>query len=507
MRLFSKHKDLRRAFFTPLIALPLVCGVPSAHATTCGEICPGTGACSFNDLRAVTAGSVLDCSGRDITIEGLGNLKVVDGSLTLIARNLTVDGTTAASGTITAVEGPLGIPGTLNLQLTGWLNLAGKLRANGTKRGGIIKLYAQGNITLTDIGSDGIEALGTSLTAEGGQIYVNTEGSLAISDPILADGGGGADAAGGRIDIHANGNITTDTDGHISAYGRGGGGGEISVSAKGNVVLYEHLKAEGIGSAGDGGSVFVTAGQGITVANEISVMGGVGVSNATAVAGSVELTAGCGGVALNSSIRATGGQISAGDNGGSIAIQSGGPITVSAGVTLDAHALSADGDGGAIDLAADSLITVAGTAVLNASGGSTSGTGGAVLVRGCRLNVASGATLNATGFNGGDVRLGSTKLPSTGTSPLVVSSSAQVHAAGATAGTAGFIGVMPIRMKSGACSNNGDCQLNTDCTHGCETGTCSTATPDTAGVTTQFDVAIERADDPSLPSCSTACGQ
>lgn len=477
----------------------------SAQASTCADICPGTGACSFNTEKTVSPGSVLDCAGRDITIGGLGNLKVVNGGFKLIAKNVTVEGTHAASGIITAVEGAGGSPGSIELLLSGWLFLQGKLRANGTTNGGTIRVQAVGDITIPDVGTDGIEALGTALDADGGDIVVRTNGTLIVEDPILADGGGG-ESAGGNIVLRAGGNITTSTDGHISAYGRQGGGGDIAITAAGTVLLQEHVKAEGVADASDGGTVSIRADGSLAVANDISVNGAVNVSGGSASGGSVELSAGCGGISIASYVYATGGSASAESNGGFIDVESSGPVTVGAGGGLYAPALSTLGTGGAIDISSGGLVTIGNTAVIDARGGSSPpAAGGRIGLRACTVNVASGAVMDVRGFGGGSITLGASKLPpSSGAQPLVVSPGAAVRAA-AGGGAPGTIRVTPLRRKDGVCSNGPACQLNSDCTIGCQTGSCLAANPDVAGVTSQFDIAPLLISEEKLPSCAAVC--
>lgn len=504
-----------RSYAGPLCGiLSILVGAVQAHATdasTCLEICPGTGACTINALKNIEPGAELDCSGRDITLTGNGALKVTDGQFSLLANNLTVDG---PGGTIYAVEGTAHEPGEIDIDLTGNLWLAGKIRANGNSGGGSITVDADGNITIPDSGDDGVEAGGTASGASGGTIELSAGGTMTISDPIHAEGAdAGQESAGGTVDLDAKGDITINADGHIAVPGHLAGGGTITITSEdGSIVLNEHADADGNGSVGDGGRISLSAGNGIQIVQGFYVRarGGVNANGGEAQGGAIDIEAGCGGVSINSPFMTTGGLLGSGYDAGRITVSSLGNISLASGVTLDAHALGSGGSGGAITLRAGDLVSIPGSATLDARGSSTAGgEGGRVTLSGCRVSVASGAILDVTGDKGGTIALGATlPPPATGTQPLVASSAASYRATGSSAASNGRITLAPLTLRAGECTNDGTrtCLLDTDCTVGCQTGDCLYANPDTDGQNTGFTVTPERIGNQSLGQCFDSCG-
>lgn len=490
----------------------------AATADDCTDLCGiGTGACTISATWDIDPGSDLDCGTRNVTLTGAGVLRVTNGDFRLAAGNLTVDG---PGGTITSIEGTGGtadVPGSIVVELSGALSLSGKIRANGTRGGGNIHVHAAGNITIPESGTDGIEALGTSNTASGGRIVVETDGSFVANDPVLADGGGPGANAGGSIEIRAAGSITTDLDGHISAYGRTGGGGSITVAAGGSITLLEHLKAEGQGDYADGGQIEVVAGDALSVQADLSVMGGVNVSGAHSNGGEMLLQSRCGGTTIAANLNATGGQAGSDDENGGITIETSGSLVVATGKVLDTHARQSGGRGGPIRLVARDLITMNASSVVDSRGSATSpGAGGAVTLQACRLNLTNGSTIDTSGYRGGTITLNASQDPpaeaqeATVPEPLLVASAAVVRAAGSTAAANGRIALAPLTGQRGRCSNFAVpniryCTLDTDCTEGCQTGDCQFANPDTGGINTQFDIVPARVDEASQVRCESTC--
>lgn len=498
-----------------VVSLAGAAGAGSALAQTspaddCADLCLTATTCTIAATFDIVPGSTIDCSGRELTLTTFGVLRVTGGSFTLRAAKLTVNG---SGGTITAIQGSTGYPGAVTVDVAGDFALAGKIRANGDKGGGRIAVMVGGNMTIPESGTDGIEALGLSTAGGGGRIDVDVTGSLTVNDPILADSGASGQIAGGQIRLRAGGDIVTDVDGHISAYGRSAGGGEIEIIAGGDVVLHEHLKAEGLGSVADGGQVEVTAGDFLNVAADISVMGGVNVGGGSANGGTVDLLSGCGGTQIGASINATGGQLGDDDlDSGRVEIDSRGSTTILTGVTIQTRALQAGGRAGSILVSARDLVDLQGTAKLDARGSTTSpGTGGDVQVKACRLLVASGSTIDVSGSIGGSIALRATQEPpatnGSQPQPLTIGSASILKAAGATNADSGRIELAPLQYKTGVCSNSGTtaCLLDADCTIGCQAGDCNFANPDTAGLNTQFDVVPARQQENDFGECQATC--
>lgn len=476
-------------------------------ATTCTDVCPGTGSCTIGSARVVDADSVLDCSGRDITIGNAGSLKVIGGDLALLADDLLLNG---SGSLIHAVEGPDDRVGTIDIQLTGSLGLRGKIRANGDHGGGSIQITTAGNIVVYENGTDGIEADGISPNADGGDVTLDAGGMIQVFDPVHAEGNTSGESGGGTIDIHAVGNITVAYDGHLSASGKTAGGGRVVLESEtGDVTISEHIDVDGKGPTGDGGLIEITAHDTIAVGEQLYARGGINAGGGTASGGNVLLESGCGGISINASIFVTGGQLGTGEDGGSIEADSAGSITVANGVVLDTHALASGGDGGSVSLTARDLVTLTSGSTIDSRGSATApGRGGDVALRGCRLNVQSSATVDTTAYRGGTVSASATMAPpTTGTQPLIISGSAVLKAAGGSSSEAGRIAVAPLTTQKGQCDNNSalPCVVDLDCVVGCQTGQCLYANPDLAGVVTQFDVTPVTYADRSLGECQASC--
>lgn len=493
--------------FVCLAVVLVVARTPASFATTCTDICPGTGACTIGSLHNIDPGSTLSCIGRDLTIGDAGSLKVTGGDLKLLADDLTLTG---PGGLIYAVEGASNTAGTIEIHLTGSLIAGGKIRANGNHSPGSIYLDVAGDIVILENGTDGLECDGLAPHASGGDIVVKAGGSISIYDPIHCDGNISGDSGGGSISIRAVGNIDVGQDGHLSAPGKTEGGGHISLESEtGNITFAEHADADGKGPTGDGGTIEFSAGGSIAINGELYARGGVNAEGGTATGGHVLLEAGCAGAAINASIFVTGGQLGTGEDGGAIDIDTAGDIALASGAVLDAHALASGGDGGPISLRAGDLVTVASGATIDSRGSSVApGRGGDISIRGCRVDIQSTATLDTTGAEGGTISAAATAVPpANGTQPLFVSRLALVKAKGASSDVDGSLSISPLTLKNGQCSNNAtiSCVGDPDCVQGCQNGDCLYANPDTEGVVTQFDVAPISLADHSLGECQASC--
>lgn len=498
----------------PILVVAVIVGMMvtprSVFATTCNDICPGTGACTIGSMQTIDSGSEIDCTGRDITIGNDGTLKVIDGEFTLIADDLTLNG---PGGMILAVEGAEVTPGEIEIDLTGSAILAGKIRANGTKGGGRISIQADGDITIPENGTDGIECDGTAVNASGGEVRLEAGGTVSILDPVHAEGSENGDNSGGTIEVEAVGDITTGVDGHLSVPGRTNGGGKISlVSSGGSIVVAEHIDVNGKSDYGSGGEVELTAAGGIDVSLSIAARGGVNVGGGHARGGQVTLEAGCGGISMGAAadVDVTGGELTAGETSGSVSLEATGPITLASGLLIDTHGRAPGADGGSVLVRSRSAL-VADAIVIDAQGSTASageGRGGNVELAGCTTEIKASAVIDTRGYTGGRITVGGENAPAgTGAQALRIRDGASLRSLGTTVDTNGEMVLRVHRLQPGLCSNNNaDCWLSTDCTVGCQTGTCSGANPDTEGKITQFDVGVGRAEVPGLgETCAAAC--
>lgn len=442
------HRDRTRARrHGGSVALFLLLGVfvagfdaHAARATTAADICAGTpDPCIVSTTINVEDMSILNFGNRALRLGPSGRLQAGSGTMTIIARMVTVDtgGIISARGSgstrggvininadIMNIAGSLDVsgapPGEISVALDQNATITGLLDAHALARsdsgglitvaaatiafsgnidgrsgtedalGGDVELLATGNLnvagTINVIGVDG----GT-ITLEAGVGPGSGNVTLTSTSSLLADAINGPGGFGGGVDVTATGNgLATgliNANGSISVMGStageeigGGSGGCIAINATGNVVLDNRnatLSVEGGGPDGDGGELEI-------VSDEAAVVVGSQLDVSTP-----GIDGGGGAVAIDSvgpivilvSIAGFGG------DGGEVAVVStGAGVSVEAGVTLDVSGRGI-GSGGAICLesatqpsAAPAAVVVSGT--LNADGGGTAGEGGAIEVIG-----------------------------------------------------------------------------------------------------------------------------
>ena len=500
---------LRRIALVAPLAAAILAWPHVAAATVCSQICPGTGACTISNTVNVDPDSVLDCGTRSVTITGSGTLKVTGGEMEIYAGNLTVNG---PGGSILGIEDGDGEPAAVTVELSGNLVLAGKIRVNGKNGGGTISVDAAGYITIPESGTDGVEADGTSPGADGGDIALRAGGYITISDPIHAAGASSSVTSGGSIEIVAGGSITINLDGHVSAEGLAGEGGLVSLtSTAGNITLAEHIDVEGRGATGAGGEIELTAFGKVDIQQQLTARGGVNTSGGEAFGGHIRARAGCAGITVGASLLANGGQLGTRSESGTVVLETSGNVTVASGVVLDTRALASVGSGGVIDVSAGQAVVLSSGSLLDSRGGTgAGGTGGSVRVAGCTVQVTGTATIDVTGDSGGAVALNATKAPpAPGTAqPLRILTGAVLKAKGTVVARDGQLLLAPLTRVKGICSNNAlACDLDADCTAGCETGECNGANPDTDGLSTQFDLVPIRTGDGMLATCDATCVQ
>jgi hypothetical protein len=186
----------------------------------------------------------------------------------------------------------------------------------------------------------------------------------------------------------------------------------------------------------------------------------------------VQISAGDCGVALNDDIDVSGGEGGSGLSGGAIVVESAGDVAIEASALLNTRADANGGDGGGILVTANGDLTIGSGATLDARGhtaGGGEGSGAPIDLRGCNLSIAANVTIDASGYEGGSIEL-------TGREQVGIASSASIHATGPTNDDDG---VITLRSPPGACAHDGDlrCGTNSDCEHGCTSGTCQSQPP------------------------------
>lgn len=466
-----------------LLALPRL-SVPEASAnctidcvgTACN--CSGTGACDINTLQDLDPGSVVDCSGRDITIGGTGGeIRVEDGFFTLRARNVTINDSHVIRIMRNSSSGP---PIGMSMELTGYLSVIGLINADSPGGGASIRIDAVGDITFVSNGY-GIRASGTSPDSPGGRIFLSGE-DVDVADPIQAKASDNGVAGGGEVVIQATGDISVSGD--INVLGRRAPAGSIVLSAGEAISTAQALKAEGNGVDADGGTVELT-GTTVSIGALVTAQGGVGATGGDSRGGGVVINAGSGGVSVGADINATGGELGAGLDGGAIVIDSVGDVSIASGKKLLTRSENGGGDGGDVQLTSRRRLLLDG-ATIDARGhsaGANQGTGATVELEACALKIASGSLIDVRGYSGGFVSM-------VGRESLAVNG---VVDARPTSGDAGSIG-MHYRLPGtcegsppdpprgcelvcgplGRCSNDParNCTTNAHCTIGCQTGQC-----------------------------------
>ena len=503
----------------PLVALTvavlggLVALFP-AHAlatTTCADVCGTSDPCTIGATITIDPDQVFDCSAyTQIIIGDFGTLKVSDGSFQFLGNSLDVKPGGKIKATATGANSDIGV----DIELTGNLDLCGKVLANSDWGGGVVTISTGGYMRIDEAGTNGIEANGTSTDADGGDIELTSTGDVTINCPIHADGDGGSGTtSGGSITIETNGSISTSLDGVITATARKGEGGSIRLQADGAITTGTNLDAFGKLDTGNGGIVDIAA-DAVTIGGPISVRGGVGANGGQATGGALQIESGCGGVALNANLDARASD-TAGLLGGALLIDSVGDVTLAAGVQILTLATQADGLGGDVSIRSQGKVTLQSSVLIDARGDTvgTDGEGASVDIEGCTVELDPSAKIDARGYTGGLVTIqgGDEELAlplGAGTQQLlVIDATASVLAAGNSSDEDGEISLTVRHATQGQCLNQPTvpCTLDSDCTAGCSTDECVDANPDTSGEEGQFDLVPSRDHRSALVSCVATC--
>ncbi|HSQ01559.1 MAG TPA: hypothetical protein VL049_30415 [Candidatus Dormibacteraeota bacterium] len=363
----SVRSLVRFALAAFLLAIPRLAGAvcTAADITAVDPSCPaGTGACTISGNYTVNDGCTLDFGARNIGLTGKLTVANVVSQIPDQAKHV---------GTMTLRAG------NLSLAQSGFIDAVGQL---ADETGGVVIIEVTGAFTTAP--SSHIEVTGKRMA---GTIIVRA-GTIGVAGRLLADFQDSG-AAGGVIDLTANGDLTLSGTSTVSA--RGGsdsdGGGEIDRTAGGNQKVqtelrvdgsdggFHELRAEGAiemadanasggGDAGSGGCIDITGGAGTTITGTIVADGATGSF----------MTGGCGGLICLD-----------GDSG---------TMTIDPSATVSANGASPDGGGGEISLLGLGSTVVRGTLEARGPmGGLDFGTcGGDVCI-----DTGLDATVNATG--------------------------------------------------------------------------------------------------------------
>lgn len=387
-----------RVWVTLVVTVALVTGSWRGTAqAVCATLCQNQNPCTISADNIIDAGCYLHWEDKDVTIASGGVVRhdSPGSTMTIAARNLTVQGTLRAQGSsmdvytsekfATKISGSSAAlvdassGGTIYITADGACELDGKnITASGTSGGGSVDIRCASVVGSTPIHSDG-----TANGADGWMVHVEaTAGPLVLSGAITANGYSGSttSADGGAVELLATGPMYLGT-GTVEAKGyKGGDGGAITLHADGPATIESPLSINctsdtvndyycwviyGIlveassvttntawnasaGADGMAGAIYVTADNGIAMegasmtasVTQADVDGGPG--------GSIALYAG-GDIVVNGDLLATG---TKNQDGGSVTVSSGGGnVTIGAASRLATEvSLTGEGWEGDIDL-------------------------------------------------------------------------------------------------------------------------------------------------------------
>lgn len=350
-----------------LAVLAILSFPPAASAAVCSAgafSCPASGTCIITGTWDVGSGCALDFGTQAVELRGTlrsdsvgGSFAITTGSLNLVGGKLRALGNTyIPGGDVTVhVAGAFGMTGT-----------GPRMDVSGNAGGGTISIDA-GSINLNQgvIASDG--GVGANC-GDGGLIDLEAgSGSISVAASVHATTSGG-DCLGGSIYAVAP---TITISGDLDARGGGSGADDaISLDATfGDLVITSTatLRADGIGQPGGsgagGGGIALVADQGsvTTAAASISATGkspdGPGGDVAILSATSMQVSS-----PINVSSGGTG-------EGGTIAIDSGGSLTLSGSLTAQGGSSFPDGLGGEIDITSNDGLSLSSALDVSAASG------------------------------------------------------------------------------------------------------------------------------------------
>jgi large exoprotein involved in heme utilization and adhesion len=302
-------------------------------------------------------------------------------------------GPSGASGvTASAQLGSSGQAGEVVVTAGGAIALSGGAEVTtstaGAGNGGIVKVTAQGPLTLTDPGSGIIASATSTASGNAGSVTVGapqitlTTGAE-ISSTTAGTGGGGS------VMVTTPGMLVLDGAGvaatQIAASATGpqsGPGGSVMVKADALSIEGGAQIASSTAGPGRGGDVAVTVANGVTLSG-VGPSGASGVTasaqpGSTGQAGEVVLRAG-GAIALSGGAEVTTSTAGAG-NGGTVQVTAQGPLTLTdPGSGIIASAIStATGNAGSVTVGAPRIALMTGAEIASTTAGT--GAGGSVVV-------------------------------------------------------------------------------------------------------------------------------
>jgi filamentous hemagglutinin len=395
------------------------------QGSTAGGAGTGAGALAINASDINMAGGLMPASGfSSLALNARDTLNaapapVANNASSNTAPSITAGLSTAGNLSVTASQITTDSDVTLSLSAAGTVSLLAPTRpaalAAASSLGGSLDITGSSITVATPIElPSGRVALTTTGDASGGNLVLQTGGSISVAGVVQQYDGVNVASPGGSVMLASAGNI--DLAGgsaiNVSAGGGGGQAGSLTLSAPaGTISIGGALKGEG--GAGMGASISIDA-QGFgdfgTLGSLLESGGFSGgwvlrqrgpgdlilAAGSAITANNISLETDQGGITVNGAIDAAGAQ------GGSVTLAASGNLTVNG--TIDAQATLAGGNGGIVQLETSQgeLLLNAGSSI-NVSGGGLgadgTGTGGTVLLR------APAATVTALLSGGSGVAL------------------------------------------------------------------------------------------------------
>jgi len=371
MRAFQR---LAVALLTTMAAVPSVV-VGQVSCADPDNLCTGD-PCVIGSVT-VESPCIVDFTPRAVVIAG--QLKVPsDGTLSLTAATIQLDGSVAANHTGLGDGGDVAFTATTDVFLNGLINTVG--------------YYSSGSLSVTAGGSVVMGGpIKTSAIYAAGGVSVDAGGVVTVAGPLLAKGGSFADGG----DVHVSGDAGVTVAGTVkTSAGRGSNsntGGDVVIESSGGfVTMPGKIVTRGVAS----GSVSVTAAGNIDMSGVIKTDDSASRLDPGA-AGYVTFTSTAGDVALHGTITARGIFVA------ELVVEAANQALIDGRLKITGR--SDFGDGGTIDVSAASVVIQL-PAKLNTTSPSY---GGFIRLTGTDVNVLPGSLLDARGTEdgGGAIRI------------------------------------------------------------------------------------------------------
>ena len=342
----------------------------------------------------VAANALTIQGGAQIASSTAGPGKGGDIAVT-VANGVTLSGVgpSGASGvTASAQLGSSGQAGEVVVTAGGAIALSGGAEVTtstaGVGNGGIVKVTAQGPLTLTDPGSGIIASATSTASGNAGSVTVGAPQIALMTGAEIASTTAGT-GAGGLVSVTTPGMLVLNGSGiantQIAASATGpqsGPGGSVTVGANALTIEGGAQIASSTAGPGRGGDVTVTVANGVTLSG-VGPTGASGVTasaqpGSTGQAGEVVLTAG-GAIALIDGAEVATSTAGAG-NGGTVEVTAQGPLTLTdPGTGIIASATpTASGNAGSVTVGAPQIALMTGAEIASTTAGT--GAGGSVTV-------------------------------------------------------------------------------------------------------------------------------